>query len=207
MEWLALMRHYGAPVRLIDWTFSFFVAVYFALEKDKEESAVWAIDSGWLGKKTKEVLYEKGAKKEWKLFKSDRNIRRLDTFNGLFQNPKPVPLVYLVNPYRLNQRLVLQQGIFLCPSDVTIPFEENLAGLWTCKQNKPDGNLVKYTIKGTEEQRHLILRNLHRMNISRASLFPGLGGFSKSLENLLVLPHMLQPHEDFKYQKRRWHFW
>lgn len=30
MEWLALLRHYGGPARLSDWTYSFWIAVHFA---------------------------------------------------------------------------------------------------------------------------------------------------------------------------------
>ncbi|MEW5989195.1 MAG: FRG domain-containing protein, partial [Chloroflexota bacterium] len=62
LEWLALMRHYGAPSRLLDWTYSFFVAVYFALVDAQKEGAVWAIDCSWIRSRVKQILGEE----EWK---------------------------------------------------------------------------------------------------------------------------------------------
>src|SRR5437016_3319598 len=32
LEWLALMQHHGAPTRLLDFSYSIYVAAYFALE-------------------------------------------------------------------------------------------------------------------------------------------------------------------------------
>jgi len=46
LEWLALMRHHGAATRLMDWTYSFFIAVYFALAQRPEGGIVWALNVG-----------------------------------------------------------------------------------------------------------------------------------------------------------------
>jgi|HubBroStandDraft_6_1064221.scaffolds.fasta_scaffold13086_4 hypothetical protein len=50
LSWLALMQHYGVPTRLLDFTLSPYVALYFALRnRTREELAesieVWAIDA------------------------------------------------------------------------------------------------------------------------------------------------------------------
>jgi hypothetical protein len=39
-----LMQHYGLPTRLLDWTESFSVALYFALKNARDEAAVWILD-------------------------------------------------------------------------------------------------------------------------------------------------------------------
>src|SRR5512134_31011 len=44
LEWLALMQHHGAPTRLLDFTWSPYVAAFFALERARGDAAIWAIN-------------------------------------------------------------------------------------------------------------------------------------------------------------------
>jgi hypothetical protein len=78
MEWLALMRHYGAPTRLLDCTYSFFAAVYFALEdfelEDAEgECAVWALNSDWIAERVGKIAPER-----YKTLEADSNLEFCD---------------------------------------------------------------------------------------------------------------------------------
>ena len=43
-QWFALMQHHGAPTRLIDFTWSPYVAAFFALERATGDAVVWALN-------------------------------------------------------------------------------------------------------------------------------------------------------------------
>jgi hypothetical protein len=55
---LMVMRHYGVPTRLLDWSKSPYVAAYFAaLGGDAEDGEIWTFD---------ERLYAKNGKEQWR---------------------------------------------------------------------------------------------------------------------------------------------
>lgn len=198
MEWLALMRHHGAPTRLLDCTYSFFVALFFAVEEAKTESALWAIDTKWV-----ENQFERKHRKAWKHVGTDGddpNARCFKTFKEIFLAKKP--FVINMNSYNQNERQVIQQGTFLCPGNIECSFEENLKALADRKSLR--GHVIKFVITANAEKRNEILKRLHRMNMNRATLFPGLDGFAQSLKTRLLFRQLLVPDPDWgKWIKTR----
>jgi hypothetical protein len=174
MEWLALMQHHGAPTRILDFTYSLYVAVYFALEDASGDAAVWAINPGWAAKQSRALADGKAG--------ADRIGRRWhcsqdeQIFESLFVSPPFVRMVCPLNPFLLNDRLRFQLGAFLVPGDVTCSFANNLEAL-------PDHDRSEnvYRLKLSAEMKREALRQLFLMNVTRASLFPGLDGYAQML--------------------------
>jgi FRG domain len=199
IEWLSLMQHHGGPTRLMDWTYSFNVALHFAieaygLEKSDKSCVIWGFELNWMEKQLKRIL----SSSDWRLIsKTDRNLEEAKTFKRIFANRKHLrkSLVCAVNPFRLNQRLSIQQGIFLCPGDISKPFQENLASMFPA--TKVSKKLVKCIITFDEEARKEVARRLIRMNMTRTTLFPGLDGFASSLALHLANPVVLEPSSSF----------
>jgi len=100
-EWLSIMQHYGVPTRLIDVTFSPYIACFFALYETNEDAAIYALEhSFFVG-----VLDSKFEK-----------ISDISEEHGL--------ITY--EPKKLNERLHAQQGLFLVTNNLEKPIENFL---------------------------------------------------------------------------------
>jgi hypothetical protein len=177
LDWLALMQHHGVPTRLLDWTLSPYVALYFAFETSLPDTdcAVWAINTGWLAERARQKsLSDPGVP-------ADPHERALNEYlNHCLFNAENPNVVVVANPIRMNERVAAQQGVFLCDLSYVGAFTITLQKMLVMPMPPSSPVIWKFVIKTA--QRDKFVRELNRMNINGASLFPGLDGFARSLK-------------------------
>jgi len=179
-EWLALMQHHGAPTRLMDWTYSFHIALFFAVESVKVGSTcvVWVVDNGFLRSEMLGGL----SKSERAIY--DKNDKDPKVLNQLLEGEARA--IVPMNPSRLNERLAVQQGIFLASRCTTESFDTTFERM---RMKEPKA-FWKLEIVCSKKLLVAALNSLHSINIGHVSLFPGLDGFCQSFKNLLPLPNL-----------------
>jgi hypothetical protein len=184
LRWLALMQHHGAPTRLVDCTYSFFVGLFFAIEdaKPNDRVALWALDHDWLWDVAKKELPHTLVRQ---IQNDPSGGKGPESIAGLFQTPRQ--LVIPVNPLDLDERLAVQQGVFLTSLDLTrrLPAVIQDLGSATARALYVRKRTIRCSLAFLQEA----LSELQRMNITRLSLFPGVDGLAMSLGNLLAMPY------------------
>jgi len=178
LAYLALMRHYGSPARILDFSFSLFIACYFAIEFKSSNPIVWAINKTWLTKHlNKQVLAQPNGKD----LLDQLAARKGKAFNDVFMQHSPtIRLIGPVNPSFMNDRIAVQKGLFLCSTDISIPFDQVL-------RLTPDSTENVRKISISQHARPKLLSTFERVNINRVGLFPGLQGFGESLYSKVLL--------------------
>jgi hypothetical protein len=88
--------------------------------------------------------------------------------------------VLATEPFRMNERVSVQQGVFLVPFSVEHSFFANLKRAVGGEPSATD-SLWRIELALDKTARLKVLEELRKMNISRASLFPGIDGFAQSL--------------------------
>jgi len=179
LEWLALGRHYEMPSRLVDFTYSFFVAAYFALSRRHrhEDGRIVAINLSWMKKDWEDTL----AAKYGDPFKGDAgSFHNKDLFKE-FAFRRRETYAVVVNSLRRNPRLARQQGCFVCPGNVEESFDHNLA------QTLDGRPHVKRLVRLPCGLKTAAMRDLMRMNVTPAVLYPDLTGWAQSRRDLVHL--------------------
>src|SRR4051794_12568425 len=139
-DWMALMHHFGAPTRLVEFTASPFVAAYFAFEEvpvdDSKQCAVIAIRPEWCHEQIGKMVFDKGGLFGFKTDVIKAAVLGLKS-GGWDSAPKEFAAGSLMagqlerhaletagdvlgvfEPHRLSEQMSVQQSAFLWPGRV-----------------------------------------------------------------------------------------
>ncbi len=169
-NWLVLAQHHGLPTRLLDWTFSPFVAMHFAtndLTKYDEDGVIWCVDYVKLHERVPEVLRMELLTEGAKAFTIEMlsNVSKtLQEFDGLSKEG----FALFFDPPSMDERIVNQYSMHSVISDPKRSFDDVL-------KHNPD---VYRKIVVPRDLKWEVRDKLDQANINERMLFPGLDGLS-----------------------------
>jgi len=167
-EWWALAQHHGLATPMMDWTYSPFVALFFAYEEENYVS-----QDGKLIAPEKRAVHCTG----------------IDIYNQM-KNDEDRPTAF-VPEYDSNYRLVNQAGLFLkMPKgrDLESIVRDNFHAS-KCLTDLDIPLVILEKIEIRNKDRIDCLKFLNKMNINRMSLFPDLDGAARYVNALWELDY------------------
>lgn len=181
LEWLSLLQHHGTPTRLIDFTESPYIAAYFAFQEEvsemSESVAIWCVNR--ISFYQAALYYLNNLNEQAEIITGCKRYMFTESnFEKLFvrgQNGRDIDCVMPFDLANANQRELIQQSVFVAAMNPQKRFVDQLS--FIDYQKKPI--MTKLTIPSKE--RKVALRDLMKMNINHATLFPGIDGFARAL--------------------------
>ncbi|MDX5417889.1 MAG: FRG domain-containing protein [Hymenobacteraceae bacterium] len=173
-NWLAVAQHHGLPTRLLDWTYSPYVALHFAtqnLSSYNEDGAIWCVDyvkaNEFLPPKLKSAIREEGSN----VFTPEMLQPVCSSLKELAQLQAEEFVVFL-EPPSLDARIVHQYALFSLMSTA----QANMSA-WL--ERHPE---LYFRVIIPARLKWEIRDKLDQANITERVLFPGLQGLSQWLK-------------------------
>ena len=175
LSWLSIMQHYGIPTRLLDFTESPYVALYFALEfyeaRSSNDLAVYAIDYTSLLEAS--LNYIKQKDKDFNETRASINCKQDIIFDTIVDRFS-YDIAWVTEPAQLNARMDRQSGCFILSGNRGLKLEEILnSDLYKNCQ------IVKCIISGQLYTNMFAL--LRKMNLNASVIYGDLAGLAKSI--------------------------
>jgi hypothetical protein len=166
-----LMQHYGAPTRLLDWTESPIIALYFAVRDNPGyyDSAVWMLNPYELNRRV--------SKKSEVVSPSAQGVSKVDAkrvtpwLRERWSDAKIPEHPLAIFPTHIARRISSQRACFTIHGSKKLGFTEFTKGVDPC--------LTKVIIPGRSVGNMRL--SLERMGIDDTTIFPDLEGLGRSL--------------------------
>ncbi len=172
-DWLALAQHHGLPTRLLDWTYSPYVALHFAtddLAAYDQDGVVWALNyvkaAEFLPPTLRDALHQEGSN----VFTSDLLAPISDSLRNL-ESLQADPFVLFLEPPSLDARIVHQYALFSLMNSAQSVLHEWLA-------HHPE---LFFRLIIPARLKWEVRDKLDQANITERVLLPGLSGLSRWL--------------------------
>lgn len=172
-DWVFLMQHYGVPTRLLDWTESPLVSLYFAVERfqsDNTDAAIWALWPSVLNRNAN--IIDRNEEQYIPAFEAEE--LKPYSIEGLNQGSRIALLPIATIATRNSPRIQAQLGTFTVHHSQRIPIEE--VG--------DRQHVIKYIIPAASKE--TIHREIRLLGITRFTLFPELASVGAMLKEMLV---------------------
>lgn len=172
-DWTFLMQHYGVPTRLLDWSESPLISMYFAVENWQEkpdtDGALWCLWPTALNQNANIV-----DKVEGQYIPSfDDDELQGYTVDSLRQNARLELFPVATIATRNNARIQAQMGTFTIHHNKKIAIEE--VG--------DQSHVAKYTIPHAAKE--VLAEELKLLGMTRFSLFPELASVGAILKDMM----------------------
>jgi len=172
-DWLFWMQHYGVPTRLLDWSESPLVALYFAVEgwraHPDKDAALWSLRPSELNKKAN----INNVNEEFFIPSFDDEELENYTVESLGSRTRTTLMPVATIATRNNSRIQAQHGVFTIHHNDPIGIE----GVGD------SSHVIKYKIPA--DRREFICKQLTLLGITKFQMFPELASIGDIIKESL----------------------